>query len=83
LLALNHPAQARRSCIQAWWLSETFDARLARDADERLGERVCIAVSGTVAPLVRIEHLAREGLSKYDRPEYFRSAPGIPADRRR
>jgi acyl-CoA synthetase len=39
--------------------------------DDRLGERVCIAVSGTIAPLELLEHLLREGLSKYDMPEYF------------
>ena len=40
-------------------------------ADERLGERVCIAVSGSVAPDELLAHLGREGLSKYDMPEYF------------
>jgi acyl-CoA synthetase len=39
--------------------------------DDRLGERVCIAVSGTIDPLVLLEHLRSEGLSKYDMPEYF------------
>ncbi len=40
-------------------------------ADERLGERVCIAVAGSVAPTSCSPTLAREGLSKYDMPEYF------------
>jgi acyl-CoA synthetase (AMP-forming)/AMP-acid ligase II len=39
--------------------------------DDRLGERVCIAVSGTIDPIELLEHLRREGLSKYDMPEYF------------
>jgi acyl-CoA synthetase len=39
--------------------------------DDRLGERVCIAVSGTVEPIDLMDHLRREGLSKYDMPEYF------------
>jgi acyl-CoA synthetase len=39
--------------------------------DDRLGERVCIAVSGTIDPLDLLEHLRSEGLSKYDMPEYF------------
>jgi acyl-CoA synthetase len=39
--------------------------------DERLGERVCIAVIGNVSPTDLLTHLADEGLSKYDMPEYF------------
>jgi acyl-CoA synthetase len=38
--------------------------------DDRLGERVCIAVSGAVEAVDLIDHLRREGLSKYDMPEY-------------
>ena len=40
-------------------------------ADDRLGERVCIAVSGTIDPIALMDHLRCEGLSKYDMPEYF------------
>lgn len=40
-------------------------------ADERLGERVCIAVSGTIGMNELLEHLRINGLSKYDMPEYF------------
>ena len=40
-------------------------------ADERLGERVCIAVTGSVGADELLAHLGREGLSKYDMPEYF------------
>lgn len=39
--------------------------------DDRLGERVCIAVSGPVAAEALLAHLKNEGLSKYDMPEYF------------
>lgn len=40
-------------------------------ADERLGERVCIAIVGTAQANDLLEHLDREGLSQYDMPEYF------------
>ena len=56
-LALRHPAAGRVACFPV--------------ADARLGERVCIAVSGSAAAHDLIEHLGREGLSKYDMPEYF------------
>ena len=46
--------------------------------DERLGERVCLAVAGTVEPGPLLEHLAAEGLSKYDMPEYFVRVEGFP-----
>jgi acyl-CoA synthetase len=40
-------------------------------ADDRLGERVCIAVSGSIGSGELLEHLRANGLSKYDMPEYF------------
>lgn len=40
-------------------------------SDERLGEKVCLAVIGSVNPDELLRHLAAEGLSKYDMPEYF------------
>jgi acyl-CoA synthetase len=40
-------------------------------ADERLGEKACIAVLGDVESDLLLEHLAREGISTYDMPEYF------------
>jgi acyl-CoA synthetase len=43
-------------------------------ADERLGEKVCLAVIAQDSPPQAdeiLEHLAREGLSKFDMPEYF------------
>ena len=56
-LALRHPEAGRVACFPV--------------ADTRLGERVCIAVSGSAAAQDLIEHLGRQGLSKYDMPEYF------------
>ena len=47
-------------------------------SDDRLGERVCIAVSGTVEATDLIDHLRREGLSKYDMPEYFLRVSEFP-----
>jgi acyl-CoA synthetase len=56
-LALRHAGVTRVACFPV--------------PDERLGERVCIAVSGAIAPADLISHLAGEGLSKYDMPEFF------------
>lgn len=47
-------------------------------ADERLGERVCIAVSGTIDPDELLNFLRSEGLSKYDMPEYFLRVAEFP-----
>jgi acyl-CoA synthetase len=63
-LALRHDEVARAACFPV--------------ADERLGERVCIAVAGSVAPQELLAHLAREGLSKYDMPEYFARLDEFP-----
>jgi acyl-CoA synthetase len=46
--------------------------------DERLGERVCLAVIGTVAPEELLRHLASEDLSKFDMPEWFLSVEELP-----
>jgi acyl-CoA synthetase len=50
--------------------------------DERLGERVCLAViprpNETVAPMALLAHLNDHGLSKYDMPEYFVSLETFP-----
>jgi acyl-CoA synthetase len=56
-LALRHPEVERVACFGV--------------ADDRLGERVCMAVSGSAEPDALVEHLGREGLSKYDMPEFF------------
>jgi acyl-CoA synthetase len=46
--------------------------------DDRLGERVCLAVIGDVSPAEMLAHLAREGLSKYDMPEWFLDIDAMP-----
>ncbi|SAL71702.1 AMP-binding protein [Caballeronia udeis] len=50
--------------------------------DERLGEKVCLAVvakQGTsVSAESMLDHLAEAGLSKYDMPEYFALLDGFP-----
>jgi len=56
-LALRHSGVTKAACFPV--------------ADERLGERVCIAVTGDVRADDLLAHLAAEGLSKYDMPEYF------------
>ena len=63
-LALRHAGVTRVACFPV--------------PDERLGERVCIAVIGKIAPQTLLEHLAREGLSKYDMPEYFLGIEAFP-----
>ncbi|MFZ4807560.1 MAG: class I adenylate-forming enzyme family protein [Hyphomicrobiaceae bacterium] len=63
-LALRHPEVGRCAAFPV--------------ADERLGERVCLAVLGPVAADTLLDHLATEGLSKYDMPEYFLRLPSFP-----
>jgi acyl-CoA synthetase len=46
--------------------------------DDRLGERVCIAVSGMVEPNDLMQHLREQGISKYDMPEYFLRVEEFP-----
>ncbi|HSV82464.1 MAG TPA: class I adenylate-forming enzyme family protein [Ramlibacter sp.] len=49
--------------------------------DERLGEKVCLAIICHGQPPEAdniLEHLAREGLSKFDMPEYFAVLPEFP-----
>ncbi len=46
--------------------------------DERLGERVCIAVMGSAPAGELLEHLAAEGLSIYDMPEYYLNMDQFP-----
>ena len=63
-LALRHPAVQKVACIPV--------------ADERLGERVCVAVICAVAPDALLAHLAAQGLSKYDMPEFFLGVEAFP-----
>jgi acyl-CoA synthetase len=51
--------------------------------DERLGEKVCLALichDGGAAPGADeiLQHLAQEGLSKFDMPEYFAVVSAFP-----
>ena len=47
-------------------------------ADERLGEKVCLAVIGDIDPEALLDHLFAEGLSKFDMPEYFIRMDSFP-----
>ena len=47
-------------------------------ADERLGEKVCLAITGDVGAAPLLEHLAQEGLSVYDMPEYYLNLDSFP-----
>jgi acyl-CoA synthetase len=64
VLALRHAAVERAACVGI--------------ADERLGERACIAIVGAVEPDALLAHLAGEGLSKADMPEYFLRMEDFP-----
>lgn len=47
-------------------------------ADERLGEKVCLAVLGQIEAEALLDHLDAEGLSKADMPEYFVTVEAFP-----
>ncbi|MGQ3489490.1 class I adenylate-forming enzyme family protein [uncultured Roseovarius sp.] len=47
-------------------------------ADDRLGEKVCLAVIGDLTAEETLAHLAREGLSKFDMPEWFIAVEDLP-----
>ena len=67
-LALRHPGVVKAAAYPV--------------ADERLGERVCLAVIARDAtasdPTALLEHLHGAGLSKYDMPEYFIAMDAFP-----
>jgi acyl-CoA synthetase len=67
-LAVSHPAIAKAAAFAV--------------ADDRLGEKVCLAVlaDGAAAPSGPevLTHLAEAGLSKYDMPEYFLDLDAFP-----
>ncbi len=63
-LAIRHPEIDRAAVIPV--------------PDERLGERGCLAVVGCAAPEDILDHLYREGLSRYDMPEYFMRMEAFP-----
>jgi acyl-CoA synthetase (AMP-forming)/AMP-acid ligase II len=63
-LAMRHPEVKRAACFPV--------------ADERLGERVCLAVIGAVDADTLLHHLAAQGLPKHDMPEYFLRLEAFP-----
>jgi acyl-CoA synthetase len=67
-LMLRHPAVVKTAAFPI--------------ADRRLGERVCVAVilrDGTALDAdAALAHLDREGLSKFDMPEYFLAMEAFP-----
>ncbi|MDB5607564.1 MAG: hypothetical protein JWP25_4464 [Bradyrhizobium sp.] len=67
-LALQHPAVARAAVLPV--------------PDQRLGEKVCLAVvlrpGHSVEPQELLAHLDRSGLSRYDMPEYYLALDDIP-----
>ncbi|MBX5453827.1 MAG: acyl--CoA ligase [Acidobacteriia bacterium] len=63
-LAIRHPAVKAAAALGV--------------PDERLGEKVCLAVIGDVAPDALLAHLAAEGLSRYDMPEYMLAMERFP-----
>ncbi len=63
-LALRHPKVERCAAFPI--------------ADERLGERVCLAIIGTTEPDALLTHLAAEGLSRFDMPEWFLRVEQFP-----
>lgn len=67
-LTMRHPSVARAAALAV--------------KDERLGEKVCIVVmprnGARIDPNELLSHLHKEGLSKYDMPEYFLEVDEIP-----
>ncbi|MFO7770067.1 MAG: class I adenylate-forming enzyme family protein [Roseovarius gahaiensis] len=46
--------------------------------DDRLGEKVCLAIIGNLSGPEVLDHLADEGLSKFDMPEWFIALDDLP-----
>jgi acyl-CoA synthetase len=67
-LAMQHPAVSRAAAMPV--------------PDNRLGEKVCLAVTlrpgHKMAPDELLAHLDRSGLSRYDMPEYYIELESIP-----
>jgi acyl-CoA synthetase len=67
-LAMQHAAVARAAALPV--------------PDERLGERVCLAVmlkpGQSLEPEALLAHLDEAGLSRYDMPEFYLDLPDIP-----
>ena len=67
-LAIKHPGIAKAAVYPV--------------PDARLGERACLAIipreGAALAAMALLQHLDREGLSKYDMPEYFITLDAFP-----
>ena len=63
-LALRHPDVSKAAAFPV--------------ADERLGERVCLAIIGSAGSDALLQHLHAEGLSIYDMPEFFLGVEEFP-----
>jgi acyl-CoA synthetase len=65
---MRHPAVAKAAAFAVF--------------DDRLGERVCLAViaraNGALDALEVLKHLSEQGLSKYDMPEFFLELDEFP-----
>jgi len=65
---MRHPAVAKAAAFAV--------------SDERLGERVCLAViaraNGALNAPELLQHLNEQGLSKYDMPEFFLELDEFP-----
>lgn len=70
-----YPAQIEALAIRH---ADVHKAACFPVADERLGERVCIAVIGAIGPEALLSYLAGQGLSKYDMPEFFIRVDTLP-----
>jgi acyl-CoA synthetase len=74
-----HPAHIENLAVTC---PEIVKAAAYPIADERLGERVCLAViprDGVAVEAMKVlEHLNDQGLSKYDMPEYFIALEAFP-----
>jgi acyl-CoA synthetase len=74
-----HPAKIEDCAMRH---SAVIKAAAFPVADERMGEKVCLAVilrhKGAVRPLELLDHLDRVGLSKYDMPEYYIEMEAFP-----
>jgi acyl-CoA synthetase len=68
------------SRIEALAVSHAGIAKAAAFAvpDERLGEKVCLAILGALEADAVLAHLAAAGLSKYDMPEWFLRMDAFP-----
>lgn len=63
-LAMTHPAVSKAAAFPV--------------PDERLGEKVCLGVIGNVTAEEMLAHLAADGLSRFDMPEWFLTVDAFP-----